>query len=244
MITAIIVEDEKSSRDLLAAMIKQYAPNVEVIAQSGEVDESITLIKHLKPQLVFMDIQLPGRNAFQLLDVFPDRSFEVIFTTAYEQYALQAIKYSGIDYLLKPIGLNELKDAIKKAEEKIYRPAGEEEKKSNAHEPEHSERLVVPTQQGFMMLESGQVMYLEAEGAYTRIYMQDGESILVSNPIGVYENRLPFPAFVRIHRSRLVNLWYIQEYIRGRGGYILLKNGLHLNVSARKKASLLEALGL
>lgn len=242
MLTALIIEDEKKNRDLLHTMLTDYCDGVLVVGKSGQVQESLDLIRAYKPQLVFMDIQLPGKNGFELLDTLPERSFEVIFTTAYEKYALQAIKYSGIDYLLKPISLDELKGALKKAEEKIQSPISKLGTGESPGDSVSSERLVVPTFKGFMVLESYKIMYLEAEGSYTRFFFEDGSSILICEAIGQCEGRLSTSRFVRIHRSRLVNLWHIQEYIRGRGGYILLKDGKHLNVSARRKAGLIEAL--
>jgi len=242
MIRTLIVEDEPQNRDLLKSMIAQYVEGVDIIGSAANVDEACLKIHELNPQLLLLDIQLEERNAFQLLEQFPQRSFEVIFTTAYEQYALQAIKHSGIDYLLKPIGLEELRTAVKKAEEKIQPTTSEAEEPSNT-EPAPNDRIVVPTNQGFMLLDVGNIMYLQAEGAYTRIVLRDHSGVLVSQPIGVYEEKLKYPAFIRIHRSHVVNQQYIKQYVRGRGGYVLLENGDHLNVAVRKKADLLQALG-
>ena len=236
MISCLIVDDEKKSRDLLNTMLSDYCQNVKVIGMAARVEESLELIARLRPQLVFLDIELSGKNAFDLLDILPNRRFEVIFTTGYEQYALKAFKYAGLDYLLKPIDLEELQSAIDRAGEKIVLL-------NDPEEEQDPDRLVVATHQGYMVLDPNRVVYLEAEGSYTQFYFEDGSKVLVCDSIGDHEKNLPTQGFVRIHRSHLVNLDFVQEYVRGRGGYVLLKNGNHLNVSIRKKTDLLKALG-
>ncbi len=244
MLTTLIIEDEKRSRELLHTMLCDYCEDVLVMGKAASVSEALDLIRTYNPQLVFLDIHLKGQMGFELLDALPQRSFEVVFTTAYEEYALQAIKYSGLDYLMKPIALDELRTSLAKAKEKLTRRStqpslmeGEEEDSSKRN------RVLVPTFKGFILLETSRILYLEAEGSYTRFFFDDNQTILICESIGQCENRLSAANFIRIHRSHVVNIDHIQEYIRGRGGYILLKDGSHLNVSARKKAHLLEALG-
>jgi len=242
MITCIIIDDEKKSRELLHVMLRDYCQGVRVIGESGKIEESLDMIRESRPQLVLLDIRLSGSTAFELLDAFPDRSFEVIFTTGHDEYALKAIKYAGTDYLLKPIDLGELKDAIQRVSKKVNTPVPQaggspQRPRSNAH-------TVVPTNAGYMILDTRLVVYLQADGAYTRFFMDDGSDLLVCDPIGVYEKRLSPDSFVRIHRSHIVNLHFVREYVRGRGGYVRLKNGSHLDVSARKKNTLLQALGM
>ncbi len=241
-ITAFILEDERKNRQLIHTMLTNYCDNIEVIGESSNINDAIQQIDELIPDLVFMDIQLGSQTVFELLDKIPERNFEIIFTTGFEKYAIQAIKYSGIDYLLKPLNLEDLQAAVARAFKKIQERHDNQDRANEEHLTDN--RLVVPTLHGYVMLERLKVMYMAAEGAYTKIFLQDGTNFLVSNAIGTYEDKLPFPSFVRIHRSFMVNLRFIKEYIRGRGGYVLLQDGTHLNVSVRRKSDLLKALGL
>ncbi len=240
MIRALILEDERKSRELLSAMLSNYCEGVDVIGTGSNIEEGEALIGQLKPQLVFMDIMLGGKTAFELLDKAKARNYEVVFTTAHEKYAIKAVKYSGLDYLLKPISLEELRQTITRVSDRIRQQG----RTANSEQKTPDDQLVVPTSQGYMMLDVLNIVFLAADGAYTRIFLREGSEVLISNSIGTLQNRLCFPDFIRIHRSWVVHRRFIQEYVNGRGGYVLLKSGHHLSVSARRKAELLKALGL
>ena len=241
MISALIVDDEAKSREVLRLMISDYCDEAFVVGQAASVDEALERIQRLKPQLILLDIELAGKSAFDLLDKLPDRDCEVVFVTGYEQHARKAILYSGMAYLLKPIDLDELLMAINRVADKVAQQAASA---PAVQPPVDKQRIVVPTSSGYTLLEIEAIMYLEADGAYTCMTLKDRTRLLVSKSIGSYESHLAKLNFVRIHRSVMVNMQFVREYVRGRGGYVMLHDGTHLNVSARKRSSLLQALGL
>jgi len=243
MITCVVVDDERRSRSLLDTMIRTYCKDVRLLGMAETREEGIRLIREKRPQVVLLDVELAaGSTGFHLLDETDVSAFEVIFTTGYQEYALRAIKYNCVDYLLKPIDLYELKQALDKARNRI---ATQSQLTADQRElASEKQQLAVPTDRGYKVLNLDQVVVLKAEGSYIEIQLEGDTCYLTSSPLGVYEKQLDTNGFLRIHRSYLVNLAFISEYIRGRGGYVKLKNGSHLDVSARKKSALLEALGL
>jgi len=240
MISTLIIDDEPKSREVLRLMIADYCDNAFVVGQAASVSQALERIQTLRPQLILLDIELADQSAFDLLDALPKRSCEVIFVTGFEHYARKAIQYSGMAYLMKPIDLEELQEAVARVEAKL----ADQSSTAPAPPTPEQERIVVPTSSGYTLLEVGAIMYLEAEGAYTNVTLKDSTRLMISRSIGEYEQRLAALNFVRIHRSVMVNLQYVKEYVRGRGGYVMLKDGTHLNVSARKRMALMQSLGL
>ncbi len=246
-ISALIVEDEANSQALLKDLIEQYCEGVSVIAIAGGVEEALKALKKEEPQLVFLDIELPDGDGFQVLEKAPDLNFEVIFTTAYNQYAMRAFKFSATDYLLKPIDIEELQDAVKRAVGKIGsdQPLDSasriEALLQNMREPQPKlKRIVLPTSNGFTVVSPENIIRCESDRNYTFIFLKDGRKILVSRTIKEYEEMLENHEFFRIHQSHLINLRYLKNYTRGRGGYVELTDGSTLDVSARRKSEFLK----
>lgn len=244
MITAIIVDDEQKGRESLKLLINEYCPKVEILALSSNVSDAYNNIMKLNPDLVFLDIQMKDETGFDLLKKFDKVGFEVIITTAHSNYATTAIKYSAIDYLLKPIDVAELQDAVARVEEKkntpdILQRLGnliENVKVSSVEEY----KLAIPSSDGLMFIKASDIVYCEAEGNYTTFNLKNGKKYIVSKTLKEYENILNYHQFFRIHHSYLVNLKEIVKYTRGEGGFVTMSNGINLDVSKRKKESFLE----
>ena len=242
MISCLIVDDEPKSRQVLNLLLSNYCDQTVVVGQADSVETGIQLMQKRKPELLFLDIELAGKTGFDLLEAIPKRSCEVIFVTGFEQYAREAIRYSGMAYLLKPIDLDELLEAVERVEQKLLERDAQQQR--GLPGPPEPDRIVVPSGSGYTLLDVASIMYLKAEGAYTEVTLKDRTRLMISKAIGEYEKRLAAFNFVRIHRSFVVNLSYVQQYFRGRGGYVLLKDGTHLDVSVRKRPVLLQSLGL
>jgi len=246
-ISALIVEDEANSQALLKDLLEQYCEAVQVVAIAGGVQEALNALTEYHPQLVFLDIELPDGDGFQVLEHAPSLDFEVIFTTAYNQYAMRAFKFSATDYLLKPIDIEELMEAVKRAVEKIQSETPVDTSSQieallkNMREPQPKlKRIVLPTSNGFTVVEPENIIRCESDRNYTFIFLKDGRKILVSRTIKEYEEMLEEHDFFRIHQSHLINLKYLKNYTRGRGGYVELTDGSTLDVSARRKSEFLK----
>jgi two-component system, LytTR family, response regulator len=244
MIHTILIDDEPIALKHLTAIISKNCPQLNIKATASSVEEGIELIKQMRPDLVFLDIELSGHNSFELLQQIPNLSFEKIFVTAYDQFGIQAIKYGASDYILKPIDKAEFIEAVEKVATKIYAKRVEANRHHSIDQATpHSNRLSLPTIDGLIFIDIPKIMYCESEGRYTRFYVaESNKKILVSKNIGEYEALLPPQNFVRIHSHYIVNLAYVERYVKGRGGYVVLTDGKMLEVSARKKDDFLSKL--
>lgn len=244
MISAIIVDDEQKGRESLKMLINEYCPQVEILALCSNVADAYTNIVKLNPDLVFLDIQMKEETGFDLLKKFDKVNFEVIITTAHSNYAITAIKYSAIDYLLKPIDIAELKESVNRVVEKKSAPdllqrlgnLIENVKVSSVEDY----KLAIPSSDGLMFIKATEIIYCEAEGNYTNFFLRNGKKNIVSKTLKEYENILNNHQFFRVHHSYLVNLKEIVKYTRGDGGFVTMSNGVNLDVSKRKKESFLE----
>jgi two-component system, LytTR family, response regulator len=243
MLKCIIVDDEFKSRESLKAIIEKFCENITVLQLCQNGDEAIEAINTSKPDIVFLDIQLQKETGFDILERLDKIEFELIFTTAYSEFAIKAFKFSAIDYLLKPIDINDLKAAIEKARKRVAGNINEriahlgQNLKGNTFK--HS-RLAVPTNDGLVFLNVDQILYCEATGNYTNIHMDDGRKFVVSRTLKEYENLLEEQDFFRIHNSFLINLNCLKKYIRGEGGQVVMNNDQALDVSKSRKKSFLE----
>lgn len=242
-VTSILVDDELNNLMFLQALIKEHATQLEIIGITENAQEGLQLINELKPQLVFMDIDMPGMTGFELLKKLEPLNFEVIFVTAYNQYAMEAFDYNAVAYITKPIVTQKLAAAIEKAISKI------EEKKYTEnifsllenvqHKNEH-DKIALPTMQGLQFIKLTQICFCESSGNYTNFHLSDNSKIMVSRQLGEYEKLLPADTFVRIHDQHIINLTCIKEYVKGSGGEVILENGTRLNVASRRKDELLS----
>lgn len=241
MIKTILVDDEPYALKNLATMLEKYCPRIHVADTACDVHEALEKIYITKPALVILDIELDGSSSFEILERLKNRHFEIVFITAHDEFGIKAVKHDATDYILKPIDRLELIQAMDKVAEKI-------DKKNTAPatmpEPATHTRLALPTGEGLLFVNTEQVMYCESEGRYTRFHLADGnKKIMVCRNLGEYENMLPPDMFVRIHHHCIINLHFVEKYVRGRGGYVVMRNGEHLNVSARRKDDFLQRLG-
>jgi two-component system LytT family response regulator len=246
MVRSIIVDDELKSRESLKILLEDFCENVEVLALCQNVAESMIAIEAHKPDVVFLDIQMQRETGFDLLTKLKAVNFEVVFTTAYSEYAIKAFKFSAIDYLLKPIDIEELKKALYKVEKRLNGNISERlEQLIQNLKPGASQdyKLALPTSDGLIFIKINDIIYCEASSNYTQIFSLDGKKHLVSRTLKEYEDLLLEHNFFRIHNSHLVNLGYIKKYVRGEGGYVIMTNDVSLDVSKRKKEAFLTRLG-
>ena len=246
MLTAIIIDDEENGRIALKQKLKDYCPTVRVIAEAENGLEGMEMIQQFQPQLVFLDIEMPGMDGFEMLINIPDKKFHLVFTTAYDQYAIKAIKYAAFDYLLKPIDIDELKETIERLE---YAPVPDvtikklETLEQNLLTKPFLNKIAVPTQEGLLFFDINHIIRLEAQSNYTLIYFDDQPKMMASRTLKEFEEILPADTFFRIHNSHIINLLFIKKYIRGDGGQVEMKNGDHILVSRRKKDEFLKIIG-
>lgn len=239
-IRTILVDDEPRGLNTLKKLLQEYCPELKIIAECGDADTAKEKIELLEPQLVFLDISLPEKSSFEMLTEMERTDFEIIFVTAHNEYTLQAFRYSAIDYLVKPIDEDLLISAVKRAVKRISAASVNNNISAllhNIQKPHYSQesKLCIPSLKGFQVVDLKQILYCEASGSYTNFYFTNHNSICSAKPIYEYEELLSDAGFVRIHKSYLVNLLHIKEYIRGEGGSVILSNSTEVEVSRRKK---------
>lgn len=247
MIKAIIVDDEKRGRMALRNKLEIHCPTVEVIGEAANGMEAITMINQMNPTLVFLDIEMPRMSGFEMLENLQEKDFYLIFTTAYNQYAIKAIRYAAFDYLLKPVDIEELKSAVNKVEMNIHQKlkAQIDLLRENLLLPEKKmKRLAVSTLEGILFIDINNITHLEASSNYTLIYLGDKTKITASKTLKDFGELLASDIFHRVHNSYIVNLNYLKKYIRGDGGQIELTDGSLIEVSRKYKDDFLRLAGL
>ena len=247
MIKAIIIDDEQHCIKALLNDLQKNCPAIEVLGVCPSAKEGIMSIKKNNPDLVFLDVEMPWMNGFEMLEVLGEINFSVIFTTAHDEFAARAFRISAVDYLLKPIDANDLKAAVQKVEKKLDEGSNLQHISNllrNMKQPSSDQKIALPQREGYEFVDVSSIIYLSAEGAYTKVLMQEKKSMLISRTLGDVEELLPPELFQRIHHSTLVNVSYISQFLRTDGGYVVLKNGEKLSVSKAKKEMLMARLGL
>ncbi len=234
-VTSVIVDDAPKSVVLLQRMLEQFCPGVEVVGTAGNTEKAYKLINALSPELVFLDVEMPDGSGFHLLKKFSSLPFRVIFTTAYDKYAIPALRHSAVDYLLKPISIPELKAAVAR----VPQPGAS----GVARMPHPAGRIALPSNDGMCFVSVEEIIYCESSSNYTSFYLRDGAKLLVCRTLKDYDELLSAQGFFRIHQSYLVNLRCVKRYIRGRGGYVVMENNMELPVSVRKKEEFLGVAG-
>jgi two-component system LytT family response regulator len=247
MLRAILVDDEANSLSALQQKIMEHCPQVDIIGTYTKPAECIDSINKLKPDLVFLDIEMPGINGFKLLQDVTYKNFEPVFVTAYDHYAIKAIRFSALDYLVKPVDIDELKGSVERAAQKKSNNSTNERLDlllDHISNPKKDfKRIVIPSQDSLRFIRIDEIVYLEANMNYTHIHMSGNEKHVVSRTIKEYEDLLPGSTFIRIHNSFIINKDYLEKYERGEGGQVIMSNGVRLDVSKRKKADFLKAIG-
>lgn len=245
MIRAIIVDDEHYCCDTLETMLHKYCPDVELIAVSHSGEEAIEAIHKHQPDLVFLDIEMPRMNGFDMLQKISNIRFEIIFTTSFDQYALKAIRFSALDYLLKPIDKDDLQAAVQKVIQQTQKPITQQlqllmQKLQQPTNPLN--KIALPTLEGLQMVQVESILYCESDSNYTTFFLKGKQKIIVSRTLKEMEELLMDYSFARVHNSYLVNLAEVDKYIKGEGGYLVLNDGSSINVSASRKKLLLAKL--
>lgn len=244
----IIVDDEVTSSQVLEQLLREYVPSVQIISICNKAKDSIQILSELKPDLVFLDIEMPGITGFDILDRLEEIHFDVIFTTAHSQYGIRAIQFSAIDYLLKPIDVNELIQSVQRAENNRTNKYSIERIKvllENIQQMNHNaiyQRIALPISDGFKFIFTDDIIRCASSNNYTNIYLKNGEKILVSRTLKDFENNLNVYPFCRVHNSHLINVKYVQEFVKTDSSILVMTDGTEVEVSRRKKDELIRML--
>ena len=242
-IKAVIVDDESIAREVLENYLKKYCPVVEVIGQAQHIKEAVPMIQSLQPQLVFLDVEMPYGNAFDVLEACQDQQFETIFITAYSEYSLRALNMSTAYYILKPIDITELISAVNKVQLSILKTEDFNRTKillENLKLQPEKQQIILPTLQGFDVIKTENIIKLQANGNFTDVYLADGSCKMICKFLKHFDELLSVP-FIRVHRSFIVNTRFIKSYSKSAGGFVTLLDGSEIEVSATYKEHLLKA---
>jgi len=241
-IRSIIIEDEHSAAEVLGSYLKKYCPQVEVAGVAGDAREAVTMLHEIKPQLVFLDVELPFGNAFDILEQSRDLYFETIFVTAYSEYSLKALNQSAAYYLLKPLSIEELILAVSKVHEHIRKQEIFDRNTvvlDNFREQHPEKRqVIVPTMEGFELIRMEEIIRLQGNGNFTDIYLAGGTKKMACRFLKHYAEILPYP-FVRVHKSHVININFVKSYHKSYGGYVVLSDNSEVFISANYKSRFL-----
>lgn len=243
MIRSLIIEDEPGNVRIFKNLLKTYCPQVEVLGEAGTVDTAQALIQKTKPELVFLDIEMPGGNAFTLLDRLKPINFEIIFVSAYDNYTLKAIKYSALDYILKPVNIEELITAVNKVSEKInsqqLQQRFENLYNNIVNSKKNPQSLAVPANFGYEFIVVNNIIRCEASGKYTYFHMIDRRKIISVRNLKEYEDLLSPDIFLRIHHAHLININFIKRFHKSKG-IVEMEDGMKIPLATRRKKEFLS----
>lgn len=246
-IKAVIVEDEIRSREFLKNLVEEFCTGVQVAAMAASVEEAVEAVNNYKPDLLFLDIELHTGTGFDVLQGVSYRNFSVIFTTAYDHYAVKAIKFSAVDYLLKPIDVEELQAAVQKASEKIQNNTSQQTLQlllKNLQKPADTDfSITLATSEGLEFVPLQQIIRLEASGPYTHFYMKGGKKMMVSKNLKEYEMLLGDHHFFRVHNSHIINMKEVKRLIKTDGGYAVMNDDSMITISPKKRDEFMQQMG-
>lgn len=239
---AIIIDDESNSRELLSSLARKYTPDLDIIAQYDNGADALIEIEKLKPEVLFLDIEMPNMNGFDFLEQCEYTDFYLIFTTAYNEYAIQAIKNHAFDYLLKPIKRTEFINTIERLQKETHnnQKSRIEDLLNHLKVDKSKNKIILATQEGMHFLEYDDIMYVKGEGAYTHYHCADGSKYFISKTLKDAELKLTDTRFKRVHASYLINFDFVKKYQRGEGGFFIMRDGTSVPVSRSKKQELLN----
>ena len=247
MLTAIIIDDESSSRNALRQKLINHCADIIVIAECENGEEGIKNIEEKNPDIIFLDVEMPRMNGFTMLQQLHNRNFELIFITAYDHYAIKAIKFSALDYLVKPFEVADLKSAVEKVVQRRNQAHSNDRLElllqNFMNEKKEQQRIAIPSMEGLQFVNMNDIIYLEAQSNYTIIFLNDSYKLTVSKTLKDFEELLPATVFIRIHHSYIINKNAVEKYIKGDGGHVIMKNGITLDVARRKKEEFMKAIG-
>ncbi|UTW64009.1 response regulator transcription factor [bacterium SCSIO 12741] len=248
MIKTVLVDDEQKSIDTLSKLIQSFTDNIDIVGTASDLNTAYSIITEQQPKLVFLDIDMGAYSGFDLLELFDEINFHVIFVTAHEKFALKAIKFSALDYIVKPVNPTELKQAVSKVEN--FNPLQQEGSKVKqmftnflTDQKEHH-KITLPTFDGFEFVEVSTILYCRADGSYTHFHLQNGHKLTTSKNLKFYSEVLTDYGFYRCHSATLINLRYIKKFIKADGGFVIMEDDRELSVSKSRKGGLLELLSL
>lgn len=247
MINAVLIDDEPKNIRILSKLLQDYCPEVNVAGTAEKHQEAIEIISRVKPDLIFLDIEMPGGNAFDLLNQLMPVDFEIIFVSAFDNYAIKAFRYSALDYVLKPVSIENLRQAVIKAEKKILEKNINQRLDNflkNQNEKYTFQRIALPTKNGLEFYEFEDIVFCQAEGPYTRFGFANKQNLLVTGTLKDYEELLPAASFCRVHNSYVINLNHVKKYYKGKGGSVEMSTGINIEVSLRKKDDFISRLRL
>jgi len=236
MIRAILIDDERDALEMLEWQLQNYCPGVAIVAMCNSVATAIDAIKLHEPDLLFLDIEMPKRNGFELLESFPEPAFNVIFTTAYDQFAIKAFKYAAFDFLLKPIDADDLKETLSRYTKKKAKPERSQiELLLQQLQAKKETKIPLPTQDGILFVDAGTIVHCESSSNYCRIYFTNNTRLLIAKTLKEVEELLKDFRFYRVHHSHLINMQHIVRYVKADGGYIQMSDGSTVTISRQKK---------
>lgn len=243
---AVIIDDEQRGAMSLQKMLQHSHPDIEITGLAHSGQEGIAAIQSTNPDLVFLDIQMMDMSGFDMLEQIDSPPFSVIFTTAYDEYALKAFRYAAVDYLLKPIDMDELKEALNKfRQSRMQSPRPDMDRLTQLVQQlkgHNLDRIALPTQEGLIFIRMEEVIRLQSSSNYTTFYLKDKKPLIVSKTMGEFEELLEDQPFIRIHNSHIINLNHVEKYIRGEGGSVVMSDKSEIEVSRRKKDEFLKRL--
>jgi two-component system LytT family response regulator len=244
MISTLIIDDEQHCCDSLQWQLEQYFPELEIKAMCNNAEQGLQQIRMYKPQLVFLDVQMPVMNGFEMLEALPEINFDIIFTTAFDQYAIRAIKFGALDYLLKPVEKEELRKAVNKFLKTQHRDSLKQLTALLTHIKKSNDlsfqKIALPTLHSFELVPLNNIIYCESISNYTDLYLNNGQRMVISRTLKEMEEVLDIEPFFRVHKSFLVNLQFAVRYVKGEGGYLVLNNDVSIPVSRSRKEDLLK----
>ncbi len=244
MIRCILIDDEADSLEVMEMLLKTYCPQVKVEAVCNSAEKGIAAINEYKPDVVFLDIEMPNMNGFDMLERFDELFFDVVFITAYHQFAIKAFRYSALNYLLKPVDPDDLLETIRRIEKHKTPPLKEQMEmlmqSVNSSGSQTISRIALTTSYGMLFVETKDIIYCESNDNYTNVKLVGGKKLLISKTLKEIDETLSGPDFYRIHNSFLVNLRHIQKFVRGDGGYVVMDDDTEVSISRTKKQDFLD----
>ena len=244
MVRALIIDDEKHCCDSLTWQLENYCPEINIVGVSNNAESALLLIRQLDPQLVFLDVEMPGMNGFEMLELLPEISFDIIFTTAFDHYAIRAIRFGALDYLIKPVDKDELRLAVDHHLKGNFRDAVKQLGAMLTHIRKSNDlafqKIAFSTLNSYELVSLENIIVCESSSNYTHVYLNSGKQLIVSKTLKEIEEMLAMLPFFRVHHSFLVNLQFAVRYIKGEGGFLVLNNDMTVPVSRSKKEELLK----
>ncbi len=245
-IKAILIDDELNSLQNLQQKLEGFCPDVSIVAITQKPEEGLSLIKQHQPDVVFLDIEMPRMSGFRMLEELGEYDFDIIFTTAYNHYSIDAIRISAFDYLVKPIGIEDLQQAVERLSKTLNKQTKEKIdilKKSLSDNRNQDDKIAISTSEGIEFIPIKNIIHIESKSNYSKIYLTENKTITVTKILKDFEEMLIPYNFYRVHNSHLINLNYIHKYIRSQGGHVMLQDGTLIDISRRKKEEFLKMIG-